>query len=101
MSPDGGNEHRGLISADREKRKKNTNNNDKKKTPQNQDGGARDSISTVHGSQSARISHPEGKDELQPACVDPLQSPASLQSPAMRLVLSVKWELLGYYKQRA
>lgn len=29
--------------------------------PQNQDGGAGDSISTVHGSQSTRISHLEGK----------------------------------------
>ncbi len=35
-----------------------------RKSP-NQDGGARDSISTVHGSQSPRISHPEGKRKLE------------------------------------
>lgn len=38
--------------------------------PQNQDGGAGDSISTVHGSQSTRISHLEGKGNDKPLHTD-------------------------------
>ena len=55
----GGSERRGHS----ELRGKKTQTTTRK--PQNQDGGARDSISTVHGSQSPRISHPEGKLKLR------------------------------------
>lgn len=58
--PDGGNENLDLSDLIGKKEKQTTT-----RISQNQDGGAGDSISAVHGSQSPRISHPEGKQKLK------------------------------------